>query len=104
MNKKNNYVSSYEIAFLLSSLHGLIRLLAIITTFFFWLCIVILAYWFLRLSFVSWQQLYSVSQVLALIGVSPVLLTVFSWRIIEKIYSYYLTWYANKHTEIEKNS
>jgi hypothetical protein len=42
--------------------------------------------------------------VLALIGVSPVLLTVFSWRIIGKIYSYYLTCYANKHTEIEKNS
>jgi len=104
MNEKNNYVSSYEIAFLLSTIHGLIRLLAIITAFFFWLCIVALAWWFLRLSFVSWQQLYSVSQVLALIGVSPVLLTVFSWRIIEKIYSYYLKKYADKHTVIENNS
>jgi hypothetical protein len=104
MNKKDNYVSSYEIGFLLSTIHGLIRLLAIITTFFFWLCLSALALVFLRLNLISLGQLSLLHQVLGIVGLSPILLTVLSWRIIEKIYSYYLTHYANKHTEIEKNS
>lgn len=102
MNKKDNYVSSYEIGFLLSTIHGLIRLLAVITTFFFWLCLSALALVFLRLNLISLGQLSLLNQVLGIVGLSPILLTVLSWRIIEKIYSYCLTRYANKHTEIEK--
>ena len=100
MNPENNYLNSYESAFLLSSIHGLIRLIAIISTFFFWLCVSVVAW----LCLPSWHELYSWLQGIGLIGLSPVLLTVVSWRIIEKEYSYYLTSYANKHTFIEKEN
>lgn len=104
MKNNNSLCSSYEIAFLLSGQHGLTRQIAIITTFFFWFCLSALALVFLRLNLISLAQLSQMNQALAIVGLSPLLLTVFSWRIIEKIYSYYLTWYANKYTEIEKNS
>ena len=98
MSPENNYLNSYETAFLFSSIHGLIRLIAIVSAFFFWLCMSVLAW----LSLSSWHELYSYLQVLGLVGLSPVLLTVISWRIIEKGYSYYLQRYAEKHTVSKK--
>lgn len=99
MDKNKNVLHSYETAFLLAGMHGLVRLLAIISTFFFWFFVSGLILAFLRLNLVSLDQLLLLNQALGIFGLSPILLTVLSWRIIEKIYAYYLTRYAKKHVK-----
>ncbi len=104
MNKDDNLFNSYDTAFLVSAVSGLIRLISIITTFFIWLCLSVFLLVFLRLKMISLDQLSGLNQVLGVFGLSPVLLTVFSWRIIEKIYSYYLQKYADNHTKPKESS
>ena len=104
MKNNDSHYSSYETAFLASAVTGLIRLISIITTFFLWLCLSVSLLVCLRSTLISLAQLSQLNHVLGIFGLSPVLLTVFSWRIIEKIYSYYLQKYADKHTIIEKTS
>ena len=94
---KNNIAATREIAFLFSMTNGLTRLLAIITTFFFWFCIASLALCFFRSRLLPLNNNLFV-QVLLSVGISPVALTVFSWRIIEKYFSHNLLKYADRHT------
>lgn len=99
MNKNDNLFNSHEVASLMSAIHGLIILISILSTFIFWFCLSVLVLIFLNL-----KDTIGYLQALGIFGLSPVALTVFSWRIVLKIISSYLQKYTDEHTKSKEDS
>ena len=97
MNDNDNMFSSYETAFMMSTIHGLIRVLSILITFLFWFFLA-LAVVILQPQMLSLSKLSALTQGLGIVGLSPVLMTTLSWKMIEKTLAFYLQKYADNHT------
>ena len=92
-------MSSLETAFLLSQQHALIRIVSIIITFLFWFSIsmFILVLHLLELIFLT--HILQLNLVLGIFGISPILLTFLTWRLLEKGCSFYISKYTQSHVK-----
>lgn len=97
MSNDDHYIwQSPETSYLATQQHALIRIVSIIITFLFWFS---LAMFFLALQLLhvlSLDRLLQLNLVLTTIGISPVLLTVLTWRGIEWTCSFYIRKYIAK--------
>lgn len=88
----------HDIAFFMTIQRGLIRLVSIIITFIFWFFIAVIIFSLHLLGFVHVDQLFQkLSTVVGTLGISPLLLTVLTWRKIEKLCSLFLKTYVSTH-------
>jgi len=79
---------------------AIIRLISIIITFVFWFSLIvsILFLYVLKMIDLSYlEQFLKITQVLGIFGLSPFLLTVLSWRLVEKLCSFYIRKYIAKY-------
>ena len=98
MNTNNSLVwKSYETAYLATQQQALIRMISIIITFLFWFSIVILILVFQLLHVLSLDKLLQLNLALTTIGISPILLTVLSWRGFEWLCSFCIRKYIEKY-------
>lgn len=100
MMDKSYKVSSHETALILTQQQAIIRILAFTFTYLFWLSLSLAAL-FLKLFDVIemgfFQQLPKWFQVLSLIGVTPFVLAISTWKLFSWICSFYITRYRKKH-------
>lgn len=97
MKNKTIHVNSYEIGYLLTQQHALIRLVSIILTFQFFLCLSLLLLGASLLKILPFAPLEHIGLVLSIFGLSPFGLTVLAWRGIEKLCSFYIRRYIDKN-------
>ena len=99
MEDKSLSLKTFETAFLLIQQHALIRLISIIITFLFWFLISFFILILFLFDLLLPGQLLQIHQVLSIFGLSPVLLTLLSWRMIERMCSAYIRKYVSKHLQ-----
>lgn len=96
----DNQMSSLETAQLMSTCNGLIRLVSIISAFFFWFFVSLLVV-VLALHYGKFSGIYSLLRGIGIFGLSPVALAFLTWRIVEFSFSMYLQKYVLEHTAIK---
>ena len=100
IHKIDNQFSSQEKALIILRGVAIIRLISIIITFIFWFSLIVsilLLNLFGLIPFDYFYQFLKINQVLGIIGITPFLLTILSWRLIEKICSFFIRKYTMKH-------
>ena len=105
MNKQVFKTDNYEKALLIIRGVAIIRLISIVIAFLFWFSVttlVLLLNLFGIFPFDILRQLLEINQVLSIIGLSPLLLTILSWRLIEKLCSFYIQKYTIKHIKLKQ--
>jgi|BarGraNGADG00212_2_1021979.scaffolds.fasta_scaffold01483_9 hypothetical protein len=92
--------AKYEMALIFAELDAIKTLLSVIITFLFWLllAIVLIAVYLLCPTILG--HLLSLYKVLSFLGLSVVVLTVLTWKIILKLmWRYYFQWYTRKYAK-----
>src|SRR4030042_2396205 len=87
-----------NIAFIITVQRGQTRLISIVITFIFWffIAIMLIALHLLGLFHVD-RIFLKFSTVVGILGLSPLLLTTLTWRIIEKLCASFLKSYKSSH-------
>ena len=87
-----------DIAFLVTVQKGQTRLISIIITFIFWFFISIVLISLQLLGIIQVDKiLLKLSTVLSMLGLSPLLMTILTWRRVEKLCSLFLKSYKSSH-------
>ena len=90
-------MESKETAYLLAQQHAIIRLISMTMTFLFWFSISILIIVREGHRVISFGPLSKLNQFLSIFGLSPLLLTLLTWRGIDRICSLYIKKYISSH-------
>jgi hypothetical protein len=91
-----------EMACMVAELHALRYLFAITFTFLFWVSLSILLVVLYLLKIIHSDQILSVHSYLSFVGMSPILLTILTWRLVGKLLDKYVKWFLKTHVQVEK--
>jgi len=96
MDSKTHKWNSYENAYLATQQHAIIRLISIILTYQFFLCLSLLLLGASLLNYLPFDPLERIGLVLSIFGLSPFALTLLVWKQFEKLCSLYIQKYIAK--------
>lgn len=99
MEDNPRVVNSFEIAFILARIDFIMILFSIIITFLFWFAISIFFLLLHTSGVLTYAHIKYAREVLAIFGLSPILLATATWRISKKLLCLCINKYAESHVE-----
>jgi hypothetical protein len=93
-----------EMALMIAEIHAMRKLFAIMFAFLFWFFLSIFLAILCLAKIIRLEQFLSVRQYLSILGISPFLLTISSYRLVEKWLDEYVRRFLKSHVQINEET